>query len=193
MRKISIRVPDDVVTAYERADANRSELIRRAMIEYLTDGEVDVPADLVTLAERAEAVERGKLPRRRGKFRREMLDFFEDHYESGAVPPEAAEDMAQSWLAEAGIYGEDHLRFAEAILAWYRENWDIRSHERPPWPDPAVIFDRAEEIEVDVNDRLRATVRNAIEQGADPEAIVRRLGKKYPRTDIEAAIQEHEH
>lgn len=188
MRKISVRIPDDVLAAIEESDVNRSEFIRRVVNDHVADGDLDIPDDLQTLAERETVVDKGRLPRKRATFRSRMYDFFADKWKNGAVTATDARELGESWLSEAGIYGPEYVRFAEALLEWYDENWEIG--DRTDWPDADVFHARAGDVELNTPDRLISTVKNAAAQGAPPDAVKERLRGSYHAGEIENAIEQ---
>lgn len=136
MRKVSIRLPDHLIAAYDSADGNRSAVMRRRLSEAVADGEVKgVAEDLQTLAEVEVAKDRGRLPRRRATFKTRCHDFFSKLWESGAVTAENAGDLAESWHAEADVFGEEEVEFLTNIIEWWKANYDPNGH-LPPFPDP---------------------------------------------------------
>jgi len=122
MKRISIRLPEDLIAAYDDADGTRSAVMRRRLSEAVRDGEVSgVDADLRTLVEAEDAKDRARLARRRGSFRERCHSFYADKWSSGLVTPRDAEDMAESWEAEAALYGAPYVAFVDAVTAAARD------------------------------------------------------------------------
>ena len=188
MRRVTVRVPDELVAAYDRADGNRSKLMRRALAEAVSDGEVaGVPEDLRTLAAVEEIVADGQLARRRGTFRKRVAEFFEDKWESGYVTGADAADMAESWRREATMYGPSHVAFVDAVADWYADNWDPVA--RPAWPTPGTFHTIADPDTVDVRDRLVDVMREAREEGLARREAVERVSQYHPDEKVEAAAR----
>jgi hypothetical protein len=149
MRRVTIRLPNDLVEAYDAADGgSRSHVMRRVLLDAVAEGDVEgVPADLRTLAERERAVDTGRLARKRATYKKRLLDFYGDKWEDGAVTPTDAADLATSWRAEASLYDRDrdgdgtpHEDLLDTVLDWYRANWSRTAAERPEWPDAGRLF-----------------------------------------------------
>jgi hypothetical protein len=189
MQKVSIRLPGNVIDAYDDADGTRSAVMRRRLVEAVEDGEVDgVGEDLKTLVEREAAVDRGRLARKRGKFKQRCYDFFRDCWQGGAVTPSDASDLAESWEAEAAIYGAEHMAFVEAVVEWYREEWD--AIERSPFPDPGVFVARSDPDSVAVGPKLVEVLDEARREGFDRADAVDRVSSFHPDAAVERAAQE---
>lgn len=186
MRKVSIRLPDDILTAYDRAEGNRSQLMRRQLTDAVANGELDVHDDLVQLAEREGIVDRAKLARKRGTFRERMTNYFGDRWEDGATPPDDARDLAQSWFAEAALYGEEHLAYAEAMIEWYEEHWQV--HDRPDWPGAGRFLQLSGDVAVSIPNQLEKTMQNAKEHGLEAEKARRHAEKFHPPDLVDQAI-----
>lgn len=188
-RKVSVRLPEHLVRAFDRADGNRSALMRRVLREAVADGEVEgVPDDLRALAAVQQAVDAGRLDRRRGTFRKRCAEFFRDKWQGGFTTADDAEDMAESWLTEAAVYGPAYVAWVEAVVDWYSENWDPIA--RPDWPDPGTLHARADPESVDIAVRLVDVMREAREQGLDRATAVARVSKYHPRARVETAADQ---
>lgn len=188
-RKVSLRLPAGVLRAYDAAEANRSKLMRRVLSEAVSDGRVEVPDDIQALAAVEDSVDKGALDRRRGTFRKRCAEFYADKYRSGYTTPDDAEDMAASWRKEAAIYGGEYLAWVDAVVAWYRENWDITEAVKEPWPDPGVFHARARPGDVDVSAHLVSVLEDARDDGLDPAEAVSRVSKFHPAERVEAAAK----
>jgi hypothetical protein len=189
MQKVSIRLPGDVIDAYDEAEGTRSAVLRRRLVEAVEDGEVaGVPKDLRTLVEREAAVDRGRLARKRGTFKQRCYDFYRDKWDGGAVTPEDAESLAESWEAEAAIYGPESVAFVDAVLDWYRERWAATN--RAGFPDPGVFVARADPDAVDVDARVVDALRDAAQAGIGRREAVGSVGKFHDETAVERAAAE---
>jgi len=192
MDRVTIRLPDHVIRAFDEADGTRSALMRRRLTQAVADGELEnVPNDLKLLAERERAIEDNRLPRERGKFRQKCYKHYKDAWATGAVTPQDADDRATSWRREAALYGEEYVAFLEAILTWYRENY--RKSPRPDFPPAERMVAAADPSAVDLADELAPVVTNALAAGADPDTIRERLGSRVPGEILETAIAEASH
>lgn len=191
MERVTLRLPSDVIAAYDAAEGNRSALMRRRLSEAVAQGELSgVPDDLVALAERETAVDQGRLSRKRGTFKQRMHNHFRDKWVNGAVTPSDAEDLAESWLTEAALYGREHLAFAEALIAFYKEAWEPRAFDRPGWPEPAEFMARAEPDDVEVKEALIDKLEQAQERGIPRADAAQRLRKFHPDDVVDAATAE---
>jgi hypothetical protein len=190
MRKVSLRLPEDLVAAYDSADGTRSAVMRRRLAEAVTEGELDgVDDDLRTLAEAEDAKDRARLARRRGSFRERCYDFFADKWRSGLTTPDDAADMAGSWEAEAALYGAEYVAFVDAVLDWYAEEWEINSHKRPGFPDPSTLLARSDPEAIDVPERLVETVRAELRDSDRTRAeVVDKLAAFHERPTAERAV-----
>lgn len=189
MQKVSIRVPPEVIQAYDDADGTRSAVMRRRLIEAVEEGEVSgVGDDLKTLVEREAAVDRGRLARKRGKFKQRCYDYFRDCWQGGAVTPSDADDLAESWRAEASIYGREHVAFVESVVEWYQREWTAT--RRGGFPDPGVFVAESDPEAVDVPARLVETMREARSEGVDREQAVESVSKFNPDAEVETAAAE---
>ncbi len=190
MRPITIRLPENVVAAYDAADGNRSALMRRRLAEAVENGEVDgVPSDLQTLAERDAEVDRGRLARKRSTFKQRMHDYFAEQWTDGGVTTADAERLAETWRAEAALYGEEEVAFADAVLDYWRREFDAL--DRPDFPSAGHFVALAEPEHVDMSDALIASVREArVDRGLSREATVEQL-RAFHNTDmIEFAVEQ---
>ena len=191
MKRVTVRIPEDVVRAYDEAAGNRSALMRRRLAEAVEDGELsDVPADVEALASAEAAKDRGRLNRKRGTFRERCHSFYADKWESGAVTPTDAEDMAESWRREATIYGAEYVAFLEAIVEYYRDEWSVHDRERGPFPTPGRFIAEAEPGSVDVPARLVETMADARDRGIDREDAIRRVSAFHPDARVQQAAAE---
>lgn len=187
MERVSLRLPRDVIRAFDSASGNRSAVMRRVLTDAVAEGEVAaVPPDLMALAEREAAVDRGRLARKRGTFKRRVYDWYADKWRSGAVTAADAEDLAVSWRHEAALYGEEALAYLDAILDWYRESWDPA--DRPDWPDPGMFMARADPESVEVEERLVETAREGRERGLSAPEVRERLRSFHDDSLVEAAV-----
>jgi hypothetical protein len=186
MRKVSLRLPGSLVSAYDRADGTRSAVMRRVLSAAVADGEVEgVPDDLETLAERERVVERGELDRKAATFKRRTYDYFADKWDSGLVTPDDADRLAESWRREGAIYGAENVAFVDAIVGYWSENWTAAG--RRDFPEPATFLARADPDAVDADERLVETMRDARNDGLDRGEAVERVAKFHPRDTVEAA------
>jgi hypothetical protein len=152
MRRISIRLPDDLIRAYDMADTNsRSEAMRAVLTDAVANGHVEgVPDDLRKLAERERVVDTGRLARKRATYKSRVYGFYGDKWETGAITPTDARDLAASWRSEAKLYDSDDdadtdrfEEFLDAVLDWYAANWSTTAAERPEWPDAGRLLRNA--------------------------------------------------
>ena len=189
MRKVSIRLPDDVVEAYDSAHGTRSAVMRRILTGAVADGELDdVPEDLITLAAAEDAKDEGRLSRRRASYKKRVYQHFRDAWASGLVTDTDAEEMAESWETESALYGEEHMAFCDAVIEWYTDKWEPDS--RPAWPEPSEFHLLADPGEVNVEDRLVRVVREAKEQGYSQHAAEARLTRYHGEATARKAVQE---
>ena len=146
MRRVTIRIPDDLLRAYDMADVNRSQLMRRVLLDAVADGRVEgVPTDIQKLAERERVVDGGRYARKRATYKSRLYQYYAEKWEDGAVTPTDAATLAASWRGEAALYDDDedgtpHEDLLEAILDWYRANWSRSAAERPQWPDAGRLL-----------------------------------------------------
>lgn len=189
MQKVSIRMPPSVIDAYDSAKGTRSALMRRRLAEAVENGELrEVDSDLRVLAEREAAVDRGRLARKRGKFKQRCYTFYRDCWDDGAVTPSDAADLSESWRREADLYGPEHMAFVEAVVTHFKEHWTPTN--RDPWPDAGVFIARSNPDEIDVDNRLVEVLREADAKGIDPGEAVRSVKKFHPDTAVERAATE---
>lgn len=188
MRRVTIRVPDDLVRAYDMADAgSRSAVMRRVLLDAVADGDVQgVPHDLRKLAERERVVDSGRYARKRATFKSRVHGFYAEKWEDGAVTPTDAADLAASWRSEAALYDDEldadpHDAFLDAILDWYRANWSRTAAERPEWPDAGKLL-RAAGIGADdeagglgVDAQLVERMEDYAAEGVEPDEALERL------------------
>lgn len=192
MRKVSIRLPEPLVRAYDEADGSRSAVMRRVLSEAVADGQVEgVPDDLRTLAERERAVEGGELARKAGTFKQRVHDYFAEKWRSGAVTPDDADRLAESWRDEAALYGAEELAYVEAVLDYWRDEWAAVEARRGDWPSPAVFLAEAEPrlVDAEVEERLVDTLRDARRDGLDRSTAVERVRKFHPDDRVELAAE----
>jgi hypothetical protein len=190
MRKVSIRIPEPLVRAYDDADGSRSAVMRRVLSEAVADGDVQgVPEDLRTLAERERAVEGGELARKAGTFKQRAHDYFGEKWRSGAVTADDAERLAESWRDEAALYGAEDLAYVEAVVDYWADEWAAVEARRGQWPTPAVFLAEADPRLVDgeITDRLADTLRDARRDGLERSTAVERVAKFHPRERVEMA------
>lgn len=191
MKRITIRVPEDIVRAYDEAEGNRSAMMRRALSDRVAEGELSgVPDDILQLAEAEAAKDEGRLARKRGTFRERCQSFFREKWQTGAVTPRDAEDMAVSWRREATIYGAEYVAFVEAITEWYAENWTVHEHERPAFPDPSLFIGRSDPEAIDVPERLVETMQEAKQDGLGRAETINRVSAFHPEARVERAAAE---
>jgi len=192
MRNISIRLPEDLVAAYDEADGGRSALMRRRLSEAVIDGELSgVSADVAALARAAAAADDGRIDRRRASFRSRCHSFFADRWESGVCTPDDAEACAESWVKEAGEYGPEFRWFVEELVGFYRREWTPTARERAEWPDAEYFLVRAEpELHQDdsLPDRLLENVKEAHAGGVSRSAALEKLLTFHSRDRAEAAV-----
>jgi len=189
MKRISIRLPEDLIAAYDSADGNRSAVMRRRLAEAVVDGELsDVDADLRTLAEAEAAKDEARLARRRGSFRERAHSFYGDKWSGGMTTPDDARDMAVSWETEAALYGADYVAFLDAMLGWFSDNWTIDPGRRPEWPDGSVFLGLADPSQVDVPERLIGTVEDELAEGRTAGEIVDKLSAFHPESVARRAV-----
>lgn len=194
---MTIRVPDDLVRAYDMADAgSRSAVMRRVLLDAVADGDVQgVPHDLRKLAERERVVDSGRYARKRATYKSRVHGFYAEKWEDGAVTPTDAADLAASWRSEAALYDDDisngdpHEAFLDAILDWYRANWSRTAAERPGWPDAGKLL-RAAGIGADdeagglgVDAELVEQLEDYAAEGVEPNDALERL---HDETDVSA-------
>jgi hypothetical protein len=191
MRNISIRLPEDLVAAYDEAEGGRSALMRRRLSEAVVDGELTgVPADVAALARASAAADEARIDRRRASFRERCHSFFETKWKSGACTPDDAEQCAESWRAEAGEYGPEFRTYADEIVGFYRLEWAAARRERPEWPDPEYFLIRAQpDLQDDsLPDRLLQNIKEARANGVSREAALDKLLAFHDRSRAETAV-----
>jgi len=188
MKPTSIRLPDHILRAYDSADGSRSKVMRQVLSEAVADGSVaGVDEDLQTLAAIERVVDDGKLEKRRGTFRKRCAQFFEDKWRSGYVPPADMDSMAESWRREAAIYGEEYAAWVEAVVGWYRDNWEPVDDRRDNWPDAGTFWHRTDPDAIDVETRLVETMREARETGLSRSEAIDRVSKFHAETTVRVA------
>jgi hypothetical protein len=79
-----------------------------------------------------------------------VYGFYGDKWETGAITPTDARDLAASWRSEAKLYDSDDdadtdrfEEFLDAVLDWYAANWSTTAAERPEWPDAGRLLRNA--------------------------------------------------
>jgi hypothetical protein len=190
MKPVSIRMPDHLVRAYDRADGSRSKVMRAILADAVESGEVSgVPDDLRTLAAVESIIDDGQLDKRRGTFRKRCATFFEDKWSDGYTTPDDAESMAGSWRREATLYGAEYVAWVDAVTGWYGERWEPVDDRRPEWPDAGTFHDLAEPGAVDIDGRLVDTLTDAKDAGLGRDEAVRRVSKFHADHDVEAAAR----
>lgn len=187
MRPITLRMPDDLIAAYDRADGTRSALMRRRLAEAVENGEVDgVPPDLLVLAEREAEVDRGRLDRKRATFKTRCRDYFADKWSGGGVTVRDAEALARTWRREATLYGQEHLAFVNAVVEWYGENYDPL--DRGEFPSAGRFVAESAPESVDLPARIVESLRHARdERDMTRSTAVAKLAKFNPREVVEHA------
>lgn len=203
MRRVTVRIPDDLLRAYDMAEGNRSELIRRILLDAVADGEVSgVPPDIRKLAERERAVNSGRLARKQATYKSRLLEFYREKWEDGAVTPTDAATLAASWRAEARLYDDDregtpHEDLLDALLDWYRANWSRTAAERPAWPDAGRLLRAAgigegDDAAIGTDPDLIDEIADYGERDTDAEAVLSDLTDRegVTPTDALAAIRE---
>lgn len=180
MRRVTVRLPEDVVAAFDAADGNRSALMRRRLQEAVEDGELNnVPEDLRRLAAREQAVDRGRYDRKVATFKERCHGFFREKWESGAVDAEDAALLAESWRAEASLYGPDALAFVEAVVDYWEAEWSAATHARPAFPEPGHFMAGAEDAEPDLRGELVEAVEAARADGCGRTEAVERVADDH--------------
>lgn len=198
MRRVTIRLPDDLLRAYDLADANRSKLMRRVLLDAVADGRVEgVPDDIRKLAERERVVDGGRYARKRATYKSRLYRYYRDKWEDGAVTPTDAATLAASWRAEAALYDDDeddtpHDDLLDAVLDWYRANWSRTAAERPEWPDAGRLL-RAAGIGADdessglgVTTELVEEIEDMAAENVDQKEVVKRIGTRNGVTVTDA-------
>jgi hypothetical protein len=176
-----------MIDAYDEADGNRSELMRDALREHIEDGRLDeLPERYELLAARESAVAEGRLERERGKFRHNVREFFASRWREGSTPDEA-EDMAESYRAEAELYGDEYEQFVEAVVSFYVDEWKVTGRPDFPTTDEFTMMARG----ADVPDEAREYAERVAEAGAlRYEQTVDEVRKRYPLPVARAAAKE---
>jgi len=188
MERVTVRLPRDVLAAIDAAEGNRSAIIRRRLSEAVRDGELkNVPEDLKTLAEREAIVESGALDRKRATFKSRCHDFFKGRWDAGGVTGEDADTLAETWRQEAALYGEAHLSYVEAVVGWFRENYDATQSQKPTFPGADLFVAKAADVDVEVDEHLVSVLQNAAEAGADRDDAVKRIRANHDPAVVEAA------
>jgi hypothetical protein len=207
MRRVTIRLPNDLVDAYDAADGgSRSHVMRRVLLDAVAGGTFEaVPDDLQTLAERERAVDTGRLARKRATFKKRLIDYYAQKWEGGAITPTDAAELATSWRAEASLYDRDrdgspNADLLDAVLDWYRANWSRTAAERPDFPDAGRLMraagiaeeDDADGVTVDTN--LIDAVNDYAADDVDPGEAARAVAEDHNvrPSDALQAIRESE-
>lgn len=199
MRRVTIRLPDDLIAAYDAADAgSRSHVMRRVLLDAVAAGTVEgVPEDLQVLAEREQAVDTGRLARKRATYKKRLIEFYGDKWEGGAITPTDAAELATSWRAEASLYDRDrddtpNEDLLDAVVDWYRANWSRTAAERPDWPDAGRLF-RAAGIGADdeagglgVPSDLMDAVNDHAADDVEPSEAAKRVAESHDVRPSEA-------
>jgi hypothetical protein len=191
MRPITVRLPEDLVAAYDAADGGRSALMRRRLSEAVVDGELTgLPADVAALARASAAADDGRIDRRRASFRERCHSFFQDRWTSGACTPSDAEQCAESWRTEASEYGPEFREYVDEIVGFYGLEWAATRRERPEWPDPEYFLVRTQpDLQDDsLPDRLLQNVKEARANGVSRQAALNKLLAFHDRGRAEAAV-----
>jgi hypothetical protein len=189
MERVTLRLPSDLIRAYDRADGNRSALMRRRLSEAVEEGELtSVPGDLLVLAEREAIVDRGRLDRKRATFKTRAHDFFSGRWETGGVTPDDVDTLADSWRHEGTLFGAEHVAFVEEIVEWWSVNYDPIS--RPDMPGAGHFVARLEPDSVDIADRLVETIDDARADGLTRATVEDRLGKYHPPARVSWAADQ---
>jgi hypothetical protein len=194
MRKVSLRLPEHLVAAYDSADGTRSAVMRRRLVEAVEDGEVrGVDDDLQLLAEAEAAVDRGKLTRRRATFKSRFHDFAAGKWTNGAVTGDDMDDLAESWRDEGALFGRGELEYVAAVVRWYRANYS--PHDKPPFPTPEYFVAQmrdamsVSEPGEDVPDRLVDVAREAVDDGVPRRQVIDRLSTFHDVDDVYRALE----
>jgi hypothetical protein len=194
MRKVSLRLPEHLVAAYDSADGTRSAVMRRRLVEAVEGGEVrGVDDDLQLLAEAEAAVDRGKLTRRRATFKSRFHDFAAGKWTDGAVTGDDMDDLAESWRDEAALFGRDELLYVRVVVEWYVENYSPT--DKPPFPTAEYFVGamrsaaREGEPGEDVPDRLVDVAREAVDDGVPRRQVIDRLSTFHDVDDVYRALE----
>lgn len=195
--KISLRVEDSILKAYEESDApSRSEAMRSALRDAVADGNVEVPDQYRELAEIERVKDRSKLSRRRGRFKEVIYDWFRERWSKGCVTPYDVEsELEESWMKEAAIHSDStgesqNEAFAEALIEWYKDHWKPNDELRGDFPEPDLFVQIAHDADVDVDETTMKRVRRARNEGRDESEVRRVLGDKIDMRELNAAIQD---
>lgn len=189
MDRVTLRIPASVVRAYDDADGNRSELMRRRLTQAVADGEVSgVAPDLRQLADIESAVSQGELTRRRGTFKSRVHSFFAEKWDNGAVTAQDADDMATTWLDEAAVHGPEQVAYVQAVLDWYRENYTADPTAKPEFPPADYFVRESDPADADPDEALTSVAANALDAGADPDNVVERLSSRHGLQAAEQAV-----
>jgi len=125
MDRVTLRLPDHVIAAYDRSDGNRSALMRNELTKAVESGELkNTPEDLIKLAAVDMAASTGKLDNRQGTFKKRLHEWAGEHWDSGAVTGVDMTSMLASWREEAALFGSEYVAFVDALEDWYTENYD---------------------------------------------------------------------
>ena len=191
MRKVSIRLPDDVRRAYEVADGgSMSALMRRRLTDAVADGELEgVGPDLQTLAERERVVDSGRLARKRATFKSRAYRFYRQKWEDGAVTGRDARELSTSWRSEAKIYDDQDddepgpEAFLDALLDWYEANYTARAAQRPEWPDAGKLlraagFEDTDPVTAGIDGELVEAAEDMADRGVERADAFRKLSDR---------------
>lgn len=192
MERVTIRVPAPVIRAYDSADGNRSALMRRHLSEPVENGELEnVPDDLLALARREAAVEKGELVRKAARFKSRAYDYYAEEWQNGAVTGADMDRLAESWREEADLYGPESRAFVDALTEWYVENYTTDADKPEEMPDPEYFVAVARDDEqTDAGEVARRAVERARDDGHDREEARRVLSRFHDDREIENAIRE---
>lgn len=188
MDRVTVRVPSDIVRAYDKAEGNRSALMRRRLSEAVENGELTgVPDDLQTLAERENIIDRGRLSRKRATFRTRAAEFFASQWSGGGVTPDDADELAHTWRKEGSLYGSAYIAYVDAILEWYRTHYDPL--DRPAFPDAGEFIAKADPSAVDLERHLVETLSDAADKGLSKQTAIERVSEFHPTAKVRAAAE----
>jgi len=195
MKRITVRLPEDIVFAFDEADGNRSALMREVLSKHVANGKVDVPDRIQKLARAERAKQKARWDVKDAGLRGRAYRFVVQRWDEGTHDPDAM-DRALTGFREEAESSEDPgaEEYIRRLMLWYRDSWPTSNVEsRPDFPDAARFHDGVPTIGPTKGESLTVKrARDAIENSETQKEAFELLKEKMPPASARAAIAEVE-
>lgn len=190
MRRITVRLPDDTVQAFDEAPANRSKLIRNLLVDHVAEGGLDVPDRLQKLANADRAKERNRWDVKDSGLRGRAYRFVKQRWQEGTHPPDAL-DRALGGFRDEASASEDEgaVEYIENVASWYSANWPEHDpSRRPEFPDAAAFHDSGDRDDDGVDEAIVARASSLLDD-TERSVVVERIARDYDIETASAAVR----